>query len=273
MKKFITILMLAIAAISMSSCACTIIDNSEVGIKFKKFSVTEQGTLECLPVTGWVFYNPFTTAVFSYPTFIQRVDYQPFTVNTRDAAIFTMDPVLAYQIDRNKAAEIFTKYRKPLSDIEAGYMRTSVYDAYRIIANNYTADELMASRGKFEAEVRAMLDHSLGLEGIVVTEFTSQITPPASLQAAINAKNEAVQAALKAENEVKAAEAEAKIAIAKAKGEAEANKITADGEAYYNRTVAASLNSLLVEQYAIEKWDGKLPTYSGSNTTPFINVK
>ena len=43
-------------------------------------------------------------------------------------------------------------------------------------------------------------------------------------------------------------------------------------EAYYNRVVAASLNSLLVQQYAIEKWDGKLPTYNGSNALPFINL-
>jgi SecD/SecF fusion protein len=49
-------------------------------------------------------------------------------------------------------------------------------------------------------------------------------------------------------------------------------KITGDGEAYYNRVVAASLNALLVQQYAIEKWDGKLPTYNGSNALPFINL-
>lgn len=84
---------------------------------------------------------------------------------------------------------------------------------------------------------------------------------------------EKVQNALKAENKVKEAEAEAKIEIAKAEGEAQALKIKGDGEAYYNRVVSASLNALLVEQYAIEKWDGKLPTYSGSNTTPFINIK
>ena len=92
------------------------------------------------------------------------------------------------------------------------------------------------------------------------------------LTEAINAKNEAVQNALKAENKVKEAEAEAKIAIAKAKGEAEAQKITGDGEAYYNRVVAASLNALLVQQYAIEKWNGELPTYNGSNALPFINL-
>ena len=37
-------------------------------------------------------------------------------------------------------------------------MRTCIYDAYRTAKNNYTSDELMANRGKFEAEVRAMLD-------------------------------------------------------------------------------------------------------------------
>ena len=71
---------------------------------------------------------------------------------------------------------------------------------------------------------------------------------------------------------MKEAEAEAKIAIAKAKGQAEAQRIQGDGEAYYNRVVAASLNALLVQQYAIEKWNGEMPTYNGTNALPFINL-
>ena len=77
---------------------------------------------------------------------------------------------------------------------------------------------------------------------------------------------------MKAENEVKKAEAQAKIAIAQAEGEAKALKIKADGEAYYNRTVAASLNELLVRQYALDKWDGKLPVYTGGSNIPLINL-
>lgn len=274
MKRFFTILIAAISVIiAANSCACTVVDNSEVGIKFNKFSVTEQGKLEAVPVTGWIIYNPIKTDVFKYPVFVQRVDYPAFSVNTKDAAVFSMDPLLAYQIDRSRATDIFTKYRKPLRDIEAGYMRTCIWDAYRITANNYTADELMASRAQFEDEVRAMLNTSLGQEGFMISEFTSQIDPPQSLRDIINAKLAATQSALKAENQVKEAEANAKIAIAKARGEAEAMKIQADGEAYYNRTVAASLNSLLVQQYAIEKWNGELPTYNGGGTVPFINLK
>jgi len=257
----------------LSLSCCTVVDNSEVGIKFKKFALTQQGTLVASPVTGFVFFNPITTSVYKYPVFIQRVDYHPFSVTTKDAAIFTMDPVLAYQINRDRATDIFTKYRRSLSEIEAGYMRTCVYDAYRLTANDYTSDELMASRAKFEAEVRTKLDVSLGKEGFIVSEFTSQITPPESLSAAIEAKNQAIQESLKAENLIKQAQANAKIEIAKAEGEAKALKIKADGEAYYNRTVAASLNELLVRQDAIAKWDGKLPTYNGGGTVPFINVK
>lgn len=273
MKSLFKLFFILIFAISFQSCACSVIDNSEVGIKFNKFSLTEQGKLEAESVTGYIFYNPITTAVFKYPVYIQRVDYPAFSVTTKDAAIFSMDPLLAYQIDRSKATEIFTKYRRSLQDIESGYMRTCIWDAYRITANKYTADELMASRAQFEDEVRDMLNTSLGAEGFMISEFTSQIDPPQSLRQTIDAKLAAIQSALKAENEVKEAEANAKIAIAKAQGVAEATKIEADGEAYYNRTVAASLNELLVRQYAIEKWNGELPTYNGSGSIPFVNVK
>lgn len=272
-KAFATALIVAVAAIFVCMSCCTVVDNSEVGIKFKKFSLTDQGKLVASPVTGFVFYNPVTTSVYKYPVFIQRVDYHAFSVTTKDAAVFSMDPVLAYQLNRDMAVEVFAKYRRPLSSIEDGYMRTCVWDAYRITANNYTSDELMASRAKFESEVRVMLNESLGREGFVVSEFTSQITPPASLSLAIEAKNQAIQESLKAENLIKQAEANAKIEIAKAEGVAKALKIQADGEAYYNRTVAASLNELLVRQDAIEKWDGKLPQYTGGGNIPMIGIK
>ena len=256
----------------MASC-CTTIDSASVGIKFKKWSSNAalKGGVEGT-CRGWVWYNPITESIFEYPTYIQRVTYEPFTVNPKDAAIFSMTPTLAYQIDEAKAVDIFVKYRKPVRELEMGYINTCIFEAYRTCANNYTSDELMANRAKFENEVRARLDESMNREGFIVREFTTKIDPPASLTAAINAKNEAVQNALKAENKVKEAEAEAKIAIAKAKGEAEAQRIQGDGEAYYNRVVAASRNALLVQQYAIEKWDGKLPTYNGSNALPFINL-
>ena len=269
-----TIRMVLAAALAIAAASsCTTVDSASVGIRFRKWSSNEnlRGGVEGT-CRGWVWFNPITESIFQYPTFIQRVTYDPFTVNPKDAAIFSMTPTLAYQIDEAKAADIFIKYRKPVRELEMGYIKTCIFEAYRTCANNYTSDELMANRAKFEAEVRARLDESMNQEGFIVREFTTKIDPPASLTAAINAKNEAVQNALKAENKVKEAEAEAKIEIAKAEGVAKALNIKGDGEGYYNKVVSASLNKLLVEQYAIEKWDGKLPTYSGGDAVPFISL-
>ncbi len=271
--KFYSVLAVCLGAFIFFLATCTkMVDNSEIGIKFKKFSLTDQGELVSNQVSGLTFYNPITTRVFTYPVFIQRVNYDPFTVTTKDAATFTMDPMMAYQLDRTKAAYVFNKYRRSLREIEMGYIRTCIYDAYRISANNYTSDELMANRAKFEQEVRTMLEKSLNEEGFKVQEFTSQITPPQSLSAAIEAKNQAIQEALKAENLVKQAEANAQIAIAKAKGEAEATRVKADAEAYYNRTISASLSPFIIQEDWIEKWNGQLPQVTSGQGGMMINL-
>ena len=271
--KFYSVLAICLGAFVLFLATCTkMVDNSEIGIKFKKFSLTDQGELVANQVSGLTFFNPITTRVFTYPVFIQRVNYDPFTVTTKDAATFTMDPMMAYQLDRSKAAYVFNKYRQSLREIEMGYIRTCIYDAYRISANNYTSDELMANRAKFEQEVRAMLERSLNEEGFKVQEFTSQITPPQSLSAAIEAKNQAIQEALKAENLVKQAEANAQIAIAKAKGEAEATRVKADAEAYYNRTISASLSPFIIQEDWIEKWNGQLPQVTSGQGGMMINL-
>jgi len=271
-KLYSTLALILGAVIFFLACCTKMVDNSEIGIKFKKFSLTDQGELVANQVSGLTFYNPITTRVFTYPVFIQRVDFAPFTVTTKDAATFTMDPMMAYQLDRTRAAYVFNKYRKSLREIEMGYIRTCIYDAYRISANNYTSDELMANRARFEQEVRSMLEKSLNDEGFKVQEFTSQITPPQSLSAAIEAKNQAIQEALKAENLVKQAEANAQIAIAKAKGEAEATRVKADAEAYYNRTISASLSPLIVQEDWIEKWNGQLPQVTSGQGGMMINL-
>ena len=261
MKKYF---MMLFAAMMFMFTSCTTVDSGEIGIKFRKFAGDKDsyGGVEGT-VKGWVFYNPITTSVFTYPTMVQRKNYKAFTVNAKDASVFTMDPQLAYHINPEKACDIFVKYRKPIEELENGYIRTCIYEAYRTCANSYTSDSLMGNRAKFEADVRNRLEKSLAKEGFIVDEFTSAITPPKSLTEMIDAKNRAVQAALKATNEVKEAEANAKIAVAKAKGEADAMKIKADAEAYYNRTIAASLTQYVVMEDWIEKWDGELPTVQG----------
>ena len=273
--KFLIKLGIAAVVLIFVSCTmvrCTRVDSSEVGIKFNKLSLTDQGKLDATTVTGYVFYCPITTDVYTYETRVRSANYKPFIVQTKDGSKFTMDPNLNYRLMRERGIDIFAKYRKSLEYIEENYMRVAIYDAYRINANQYTADELIAHRADFEDAVKNMLDSTLIREGFYVEQFTSQIEPPKSLVETINAKNAAVQSALKAKNEVEKAKAEAEIAVAKAEGEAKAMRVKADAEAYYNRTISASLSTMIVQEDFIEKWDGKLPTYMVGGNTNVMKV-
>lgn len=259
MKKVISVLVAVIAIVSMSSCSSRI-DAGHVGIRVNLYG-DKKGVDDITSVTGRVWYNPFTTEVHKFPTFVQTKDYDPFVVNAKDASQFEVDPKLNYYVQADKVPSIFRKYRKSLPEIEDGYLKTAVFDAYRIVANKFTSDSLMSNRSLFEQMVQQELEKNLSMEGFTYQQITSAITPPESLRDAINAKNKAIQDALQAENKVKQAEAEAKIKVAKAEGEAREMEIRGKAESDYNRLVSSSLTPTLVQCKMIEKWDGKLPVY------------
>jgi regulator of protease activity HflC (stomatin/prohibitin superfamily) len=243
--------------------SCERIDAGHVGVKVNQYG-DNKGVDDVVAVTGMVFYNPFTTRVYEFPTFIQHKEYKgenSFIVNSKDGSEFAVSPIMNYSVQREKVPAIFSKYRRPLEDIEEGFLKTAVYDAFRLATNKYTADELIGNRQAYEVEVRKLLDGQLLKEGFIINQFTSNLVYPETFKKSIEAKNNAVQAALRAENEVKTAEAQAKIKVATAEGNAQAMLTQARAEAEANKLKQATLTSLLLQQQWIEKWDGKLPVY------------
>ena len=243
--------------------SCERIDAGHVGVKVNQYG-DNKGVDDVVAVTGMVFYNPLTTRVYEFPTFIQHKEYKgdnSFIVNSKDGSEFAVSPIMNYSVQREKVPAIFSKYRRPLEDIEEGFLKTAVYDAFRLATNKYTADELIGNRQAYEVEVRRLLDGQLLKEGFVINQFTSNLIYPETFKKSIEAKNNAVQAALRAENEVKTAEAQAKIKVATAEGNAQAMLTSAKAEAEANRMKQQTLTPLLLQLEYINKWDGKLPVY------------
>jgi regulator of protease activity HflC (stomatin/prohibitin superfamily) len=254
--------------------SCERIDAGHVGVKVNQYG-DNKGVDDVVAVTGMVFYNPITTKIYEFPTFIQHKEYKgenSFIVNSKDGSEFSVSPIMNYSVQREKVPAIFSKYRRPLEDIEEGFLKTAVYDAFRLATNKYTADELISNRAVFEVEVRRLLDNSLLKEGFVINQFTSNLIYPETFKRSIEAKNNAVQAALRAENEVKTAEAQAKIKVATAEGNAQALLTSAKAEAEANSLKQKTLTPLLLQLEYINKWDGKLPVY-GTVPQMFKNIQ
>jgi regulator of protease activity HflC (stomatin/prohibitin superfamily) len=258
--------------------SCERIDAGHVGVKVNLYG-TGKGVDDVTECTGIVFYNPFTTKIYEFPTYIQHKEYKKtedidnsFVVNSKDGSEFQVSPIMNYSIQRTKVPEIFSKYRRSLSDIEEGFLKTAVYDAFRLATNKYTADELISNRAVFEVEVRRLLESQLLNEGFIINQFTSNLVYPETFKKSIEAKNNAVQASLRTENEVKTAEAQAKIKIATAEGNAIAMLTAAKAESEANRMKQVTLTPMLLQQLWIEKWNGQVSQYSmsGNGATPMI---
>ena len=251
---------------------CERIDAGHVGVKVNLYG-DGKGVDDVTEVTGWVLYNPISTKIIEFPTYVQHKEYkkteemdESFVVNSKDGSEFHCSPMVNYAVKREKVPFIFGKYRVELDRIEEGFLKTSIFDAFRVVANSYTADALISNRQEFEIKVRRVLEKQLSPEGFVLQQFTSNLVYPETFKKAIEAKNNAVQSALMAENQVKTAEAQARIKIATAEGNAQALLTNARAEAESNKLRQQTLTPLLLQQMWIERWRGDVPsTVLGSN--------
>jgi len=266
-------LIVLIMALAIQPFAFENIDAGNVGIRINLYG-SEKGVDNITLVTGRVWYNSWTTKIVEFPTYTQSVDYESFVITTKDAAEFKVDPKLNYHINPDKVPQIYRQYRRPLAEIQQGFMKNTIYDAYRIVANSFTSDSVMSNREVFEDRVQNVLTKTLGKDGFIYDQLTSAITPPPSLRQMIDEKNASIQARLKAENQAKQAEAEAKVLIARAEGQAKATLIKAKAESEANQLRQKTLTPLLIQQEWVAKWNGVLPTTNaGGSTSLMLGVK
>ena len=258
-SKLILGLLSLFMVFSMTSCMEKVDAGCE-GIKVNLYG-SDKGVDDASLVTGIVWYNPWTTTVYEYPTYVQTIDYEPFTINAKDGSEFTVDPTVSLKIIDGKSPAVFKKYRKELSEVISGTLYNYVKDAFRIQLNKYTTDEIVSNRDMVEKAIEAHLSKALLKENFQLEQLTSGLKYPQSIVNAVNAKNAAIQKAQKAQNELAVVKAEAEKKVVAAQAEAEANKL---------RTQA--LTPLILKQQWIDKWDGKLPVY-GSLPTLFKGIE
>src|SRR5262249_33991425 len=83
----------------------------------------------------------------------------------------------------------------------------------------------------------------------------------------------AQQNAQQADYELQRQQTLAKAKVAEAEGDAQATLVKAKAQAEANRLLQQALTPLLIQNKAIERWDGTLPQFTGGGAIPFLNLK
>lgn len=249
------------------------IDAGHEGIRVNLYG-NNKGVDNVTAVTGMVWYNPLTTMIFEVPTYVQNAVYtrhstqtsganEEFRVTTKNGLVVGFDVSINYFTPAESVVNIFTKYRKPVKQLEKTIVKNYLRDAFNSTAAKYTASQLYERRNEFQQESEDAIKEMLAPEGFIIEQVVllNELRLPQSVVNNIESKVNATQMALRKQEELAQAEADAQKIRAKAQGEADALRIQADAEKYAFEQKQQALTKLLVQQQMIEKWDGKLPVY------------
>lgn len=284
-RRLLALMPLVALAILSTGCGSTI-QPGHAGIVVDYYG-KDRGVQAYTVTTGRVYYNPLTTTVLEWPTFVQSVVWthnpgegrpanEEITFTNKDQMQIAADVSLAYHLDPLKLPAFYVKFRTADMDtFTYGYLHSLTRDKFNEIAGRYTIAQIMGDNGPFLKEVRDALQQDLLDIGIVLESqfgFIGAPRPPESVVNAINQQAVAQRLALTKENELRQVQADVAKTVAKAEGDARATGIWADAQANANKKLSESLTTNLIELKRLEKWNGTLPQVSGG-ATPFINLK
>lgn len=282
-----------IAAAVLTLAACSRVESGHVGIKVNLLG-SEKG-VSTQELTPGRYYIGVNEELYVFPTFTQNCQWTAAPIEGRGCADSYTDEAIRFQtsegmkvwadvgiafaVDPTKVSDIFQKFRKGIVEISDSYVRRIVQDAFIASAAKYKV-EYIYGEGKVQLlkDVNEMVAAKLKPSGIIVEQvfLLGDIGVPQQVTDAINAKITATQKTLQRENEVAQVKAEADKAREQAKGEADAalTLARANAEAINLKGKAIRENPGVVQLNAVDKWDGKLPVYTGnSGPLPFIEVK
>lgn len=132
-----------------------------------------------------------------------------------------------------------------------------VSNAIKAVVAHYNAEDLVEKRDQVRGQIEDLIRKNLkpyhvnvDVDGVSITNFS--FSP--DYEKAIEQKQVAQQRAQQAEYELQQAKVEAERQIAQAQGQAQAQKL-----------LQQTLTPQLIQQQAIQKWDGHLPSVVGGN--------
>lgn len=276
-----TLVILVLGGASVAS-SCTQIETGTVGV------VKHQGAVQPYVLTEGVHFTrpwPFA-AVIDVSVSVTPTEEESGAAS-KDMQGVAAKVTVQWSVTDQLAPKLVQNFGYGDNALTNGIMRPAIQEVVKAVSAQYTAEELITQRSKVKVAIEqglaAFIDHTLKQKGcsgairianVAVTNFHFSKEFDASIEAKVRAE----QDALKAVNEKKKR-------ITQAEAEYQERKLRADGEAYSIETAskakaeaiereskALNSNPQLVDLRIAERWDGKLPSYTGGSI-PLLSMK
>ena len=272
---------IAVGAIMLSTSSVTYISPGHVGIVIHRAG---GGVDKTALGPGLHARNPLLTQIVEYPTFMQTLvltrastegstNNDEINVNSQEGQPLSVDVSMSFELDAARVPQLYQTFRTDIATIQHGYVKQTIRQALQeVIGGEQIADIIGPKKAEAVGRAQALIATRLAPYGIEVKQFTlNELRAPETVMSAINTKNVMQQQALTAQNELQKNTFQAQGDSIKAVGRAKAILAEAQAQAQANELLAKSITGSLVQYEMAKKWNGVMPTVSGS-AMPMIQM-
>ncbi len=249
-KKIKTIIAVCVAVLAVAIvviASITIVPAGHKGVTLNMGAVTGAVMNE-----GINFKIPFVQSAEVIDVRVKKYESKDNSSASKDLQTVKSSIAVNYRVDQDHVSDL---YQKIGMSYESTVINPAISECIKSVTSRYTAEELITKRTEVSEEMKNFLQEKLSEKYILIDSFNIvNLDFTDAFNTAIEEKQIAEQNALKAKYDLERIKTEAGQAVTKAKGEAEAMKL---------KNEQISQNIIYLE--FINKWDGKMPTYYGSD--------
>lgn len=268
MKKLLSVLGLVL--ILSLSISCERVAPNYYGVLMENYGKNGKG--DYVKQQGRVSTLSPGTELFQVPAWEQRGQFtddegqdRVLQVKAADNTAFTSKPLYSYKVMEEKVVDVvFQNSRLGSGDdfmtaLQDNVLEPRIYDIIKEASRSYTTEQLMANGGslKFEQYVQDIVTKEFEKSGLQLVSFSLNLDFSNKVKAKIDSRNEV---------NTNISVLDQQIAEQRKRNELEALKTE------QNKIRSAGITPQLLQEQAIKKWNGKLPsTYSGGSL-PFVKT-
>lgn len=268
MKKISGLFLVLVFAVLLTSCER--VAPNYYGVLMENYG--KSGKDDYSKQQGRVITMSPGTELFQVPAWEQRGkftdDYgqdRVLQIKAADNTAFTSKPLYSYKVIENKVIDVvFQNARLGSGDdfmeaLQNNVLEPRIYDIIKEASRSYTTDQLMANGGslKFEQYVQNIVTKEFDKSGLKLISFSLNLDFSKKVKAKIDSRNEV---------NTNISVLDQQIAEQKKRNELEILR------AEQNKIRSAGITPQLLQEQAVKKWNGRLPsTYSGGSL-PFVKT-
>lgn len=206
------------------------------------------------------------------------------TASTHDLQNVNTSVAVTFHVAPEDTPQFYQNFRN-FETLGSRIIAPAVSNDVKAVTANYDAEELVTKRDAVDAQIKELIVASLApyhmtVEAVNVSNFAFSEAYSQAIEQKQVAQQQALQAQytlqqtqISAQQQVVQAKAQADAAVATAQGQAQALLLTANAQAKANTMIAQSLTPAVLQQKALDRWDGTLPHYlTAGAPLPFIGT-